>query len=445
VSLQVTNYEGKRFLVSPEQRWLSALYRRLQEREIPVGEAVLADRELRLQVSRGDDESLTLVVAPGGKGRPAWKKAGHFAVSYEGPNEIPVGWEPMLGRFVKTLDRFVPHIPRRLTGFASLAIEDGPPEEVIAKLFPFTTLERSHFEGEELVTVLLRTISACNQSCPFCSAPIHNTPPLELVRVCLEAVAELLPGAAVSITGGEPTLKNSFLDELETALALDGIGQVQVQTNAVSFASRIDPAAIETNPKLGFFVSLHGADDAIYDQCTGTTGQMADGMKGLKRLLEAGHRVRVNTVISRLNLHNLEKIVAHLESLGDGYDLSWEFSTLICPEHFPKAADLLVSYTDVLGVLKPLLADASSRGLDVASLLSSTHASMPVCLGRDTGTNHVVSVLDERETGIEDLSRPYVKAASCRTCSANGYCLGVPALYAERFGLSELQPFQGTS
>jgi pyruvate-formate lyase-activating enzyme len=316
-------------------------------------------------------------------------------------------------------------------------------------LFPFITVERSlvtenlpYSRLGEIVEVLVRATSRCNQACPFCSAPHHDDPDPEILWACLRAVNDLLPGAMLSLTGGEPTLRPAFLQELEAALRL-GFRRIQIQTNALRFADKIDPASIPKDERLAFFVSLHALDPQVYDRCTATRGQLPRALDGTRRILEAGHSVVVNTVICRDNVGHLEEMV---RGFGDAFPGDnrpvLHFSVLICPEYNPEAAGHLVRYSEVLAVLDRAMQAAREAGLEMQPLLSSTHASLPACLldqkSRKTG-RHIYRI-EPHETGYEDFSRPWVKARACRDCRETEHCLGVPRPYAERFGLDELAP-----
>ncbi|MFW5878699.1 MAG: radical SAM protein [Myxococcota bacterium] len=86
-------------------------------------------------------------------------------------------------------------------------------------MYPFVTVEESGGAGGRTLEVLARTTCRCNHSCPFCSAPGFAEPDSRVVRACIKDAAELLPGATFSLTGGEPTLKSTFLEEARAAMA----------------------------------------------------------------------------------------------------------------------------------------------------------------------------------------------------------------------------------
>ena len=430
-------------LVPDEHRWISRWVAAAERLGVPLRRTTMADRALRMVLDR-DSGTWTAVVRPGAD-RPGWRRTGDFMLAYEGLDKLDGPATAALERIARILEKFAPHLPRRFEGFAFVGRREDDPVAALRTMFPFATVERSAQDHGEVIEVLVRTTSACNQRCPFCSGPTHDRPSEDMVRACVEAAGRWVPGCMVSLTGGEPTLKPSFCVELDAALAAPGVAEIQVQTNAVGFASRLDPAEIPASARLTFFVSLHGAAPEIYDECTGTTGQLPDALAGLDRIMAAGHRVIVNTVITSANLSHLPHMARFL---ADRYHAGgrplWHFSALICPDQSPRAEDYLVEYRDLVPAVEAVTEQARGLGLEAQSLLSSTHASVPPCAvpPAHRAAGRSAPEIAAAETGYEDLSRPWVKANRCKTCIEDTRCLGVPAPYARRFGLDGLEPIR---
>ncbi len=423
-------------LVPDAHRWMSQWVAACDRLRLPLRRTTLADGALRMVLNR-DAGTWTAVLRPASD-KHGWRTVDGFTLAYEGLAELDEATESIIERLAQILEKFSTHLPDRFEGFAFVGRREDDPIVAMQTMFPFATVERSQQDHGEVLEVLVRTTSRCNQRCPFCSGPEHDLPGSAMVRACIETAGRWLPGCMVSLTGGEPTLKPSFPEELDAALAAPGVAEVQVQTNAVGFAGRVDPVSIPASDRLTFFVSLHGVDPGIYDECTGTTGQLDDALAGLDRILAAGHRVIVNTVITSANLDHLP---AMADFLADR-NLVWHFSVLICPERSPRAAAYLVEYRDLVPVVETVQAQANSMGLDVQSLLASTHASVPPCAvpSEHRAAGRSAPDLAVTETGYEDLDRPWVKSERCRACREDEHCLGVPAPYAHRFGLGGLEP-----
>ncbi len=443
-------------LVPDAHGWISRWVAACERLGLPLRRTSLGDGVLRMVMDR-DGGTWTALLRPADAQR-GWRIVAGYVLAYEGLPELDAATSAQMERLARILEKFAPHLPDPFEGFAFVGRREADPVAALRTMFPFVTVERSQQDHGEVLEVLVRTTSRCNQRCPFCSGPEHDLPDAAMVRACVEAAGRWLPGCMVSLTGGEPTLKASFLEELDAARTADGISEVQVQTNAVGFARRVDPAAIPPSTRLTFFVSLHAVEPDIYDECTGTTGQLDDALAGLDRILAAGHRVIVNTVITASNLEHLPAIADLLaaRSLAGGPStdrtgaptplppgrLIWHFSVLICPDRSPLARDYLVQYRDLVPAVEAATARATALGLEVQSLLASTHASVPPCVvpAAHRAAGRSAPELGAAETGYEDLDRPWVKSRRCKTCREDARCLGVPAPYARRFGLGGLEP-----
>jgi len=432
--------------VSARHAWLKPLYADMRRKGLAIRDAVLADGALRLSLEPRGASPLTLVIRSRREELPAWGTTERHSLGFEGAADLTRAEEGALSRALDVLTAHEATIPPRLDGFSALIIPSGEPDRDLARLFAFLDVERSRTPTDDIVEVLVRVTSKCNQACPFCSAPQHDRPSSETLLACFSAVSRLLPGATLTLTGGEPTIRPRFLDEVKTARAQPGIGRVNVQTNAVLFADRADPAALEPGSDVSFFVSLHAVDQTIYDACTGSRGQLPAALAGIQRLLGAGHDVTLNTVVTRDNLAHLDALVRALPGLLPVENRpALHFSALMCPERRPQAEELLVRYAELAPAVQRAAALAKELGFRVESLLSSTHASLPACTVPGlNAAERPAPALGTHETGYGDTDTPWVKADTCRDCRETAHCLGVSRPYARRFGLEELVPL-GTS
>lgn len=439
-------------VVPAGSRWVRRFADEIRRAGAPFRRVSLSGGVLRVELALGGGRPFVALARPWREGVHGWRRTGRIVLGYDGADDLRPEALRWLEFIHVLLSRMAGTLPEDLAGFGAVAVREGRPEELLASLFPFVTVERSAPVGGRGgrtrpgggVEVLVRTTSRCNQACPFCSAPEHPEPTAEVLRACFRAVAELLPGALVSLTGGEPTLRAGFLDEVRAALDAAPGGLIQIQTNAVRFAAALDPAALPADPRLKFFVSLHALDEATYDRCTGTRRQLGKAVAGIRRLSAAGHAVTLNTVVCRENVGHIEDLVRGLPRVFAGArPPALHFSVLICPEWNPRAAESLVRYEQVVDVLRRAARSARALGLDLLPLRSSTHASLPACvLPASERARRAAYRMGAHETGYEDPSRPFVKASRCRRCRETPRCLGVPQAYARAFGLDELRPIR---
>jgi len=427
-------------------QWLVALRRSLRRSGVPVQEIVAGSGRLRAVLGADGATELVATVRPRSADARGWASTRRFVLGYEGRRDLTPGGQRWMKALLHAVQRSESHLPAELDESCGCFAEGTSAEARFAALFPFSAVERSQL-GDDLTTeILVRTTSRCNQECPFCSAPPPQPDPSEgSIAACAKAAAQIYPGAVFTLTGGEPTLRRGFLTEVQSALRVTGLGQVQVQTNAVAFASRLEARDLPVDERLMLFVSLHALDEAVYDQCTGTRRQLRPALTGIRNLLGAGHQVIFNCVVSRLNLDHLPDFVRSLpEQVPCDERVELHFSVLICPEHRPGAPPLLVPYTELAPALERAAEDAASAGLRVSPLRSSTHASLPACVLSPDVRDRLPRrpQVQPSETGYEDFTKAWIKASACRTCRERETCLGVPAPYARSLGLAELRPIE---
>jgi len=115
------------------------------------------------------------------------------------------------------------------------------------------------------------------------------------------------------VTGGEPLLRPDFAQIYRHARQAGLL--VTVFTNA----TRVGPAHLELFrefPPHEIEVSLYGATAATYERITGVPGSYALCRRGLDRLLEAGLRVRLKTILMTENRHEFDRIEDFARRLG---------------------------------------------------------------------------------------------------------------------------------
>src|SRR6185436_10708657 len=113
----------------------------------------------------------------------------------------------------------------------------------------------------------------CNQSCHFCFVSTH-LPAADRSRI-ESAIGEAgRAGAAIALSGGEPTLNPHLLDYVRLARRAN-VRSIELQTNAIRLA---DPELVRSLADAGVdvaFVSLHGSCAEVSDRVTASPGTFA--------------------------------------------------------------------------------------------------------------------------------------------------------------------------
>ena len=428
--------------MSNQGQWLLGFIHQARCAGLPLTQAVAAAGVLRLKLALAIDEQgrpLSVTIQP--KISPSvsgFATTPRFIVSYEGCNDLTTKDEETLNALVRLLAQMESSFPSDFS--ESLGVFDAATskEERFIALYPFCRVERAYVDGKPSQEILIRTTPHCNQACPFCSAPpTKNVPEATLLRA-LNAAAKLFPDSDVTLTGGEPTLRPSFVAEVQYALALSNFARVVVQTNATRFARTIAPVNLPAHERLHFFVSLHALTPHTYDRITGTQHQMELACSGISRLLAAGHTLTLNAVICRHNVHELDTYVTTIAKRFASHDrLDLHFSTLLCPEG--KACDdLLIPHQEAIVAMAKASSLAKDLGITMQSLRSSTYASPPVCIVPKELRGPSPRRLAQH---VETLDlHAWVKGPNCHLCQEYDTCLGVTDVYAKSFGLDEFVP-----
>lgn len=373
-------------------------------------------------------------------GPPAYAVVGELALRFRG--QVGPEGQRVLAVLTRLVEGLRGRIPPDLDSPTLIGLGSMPAHRALAFAFPFCTAERSRTPSgdERIEEVLVRLTGRCNQACPFCSAPVpRSEPSLVEVERLLGHVARAAPSATVTLTGGEPTLRDDLPYIVSRTLA--SAATVEVQTNAVRLADPALASSFERSARLRFFVSLHALDESTYDACTGTRGMLPRAVAGIHHLRSQGHEVVLSVVVGALNSETIVKFTEEIShEFGEGAPLALHFSVTLCPEHRPTAADHIVRYSELAPRLEAAFDRAVELGLRPEPLLSSSHAAIPPCFlgSRWRSRRGPMPVLEHQGPEAAGSDEGWQRGERCRDCGFSGICPGIPRSYADRFGLDEL-------
>ena len=157
---------------------------------------------------------------------------------------------------------------------------------------------------------------ACNLNCRHCfmSAPQakHGSPSHEEIIRVADQLAEC--GIfRVGITGGEPLIREDFLDIID-ALKEREIGISVIYTNGWLLDEQLLDELDRRQVHPGFQLSFDGV--GWHDFLRGIPGAEERTLKALKMLQERKHRVSVSMCVHRKNAHTIRESVNLMASLG---------------------------------------------------------------------------------------------------------------------------------
>lgn len=177
------------------------------------------------------------------------------------------------------------------------------------------TIKRSWNENR-LMTVLVELTYACNLDCSFC----YNDVSLKGRRLSLAQHYALLDDLAslsvlhLTLTGGEPLAHPSFFEIGARARALGFV--IRLKSNGHALRGRTaERIAREVAPYL-VEVSLHGASASVHDRQTRVLGSFDRLVDNIRKMLSLGLRVQANSVLTRLNEHEVDAMFSLADELG---------------------------------------------------------------------------------------------------------------------------------
>ncbi len=165
----------------------------------------------------------------------------------------------------------------------------------------------------------------CNLKCRHCymSAPDYKYKDMSTVE-CLRVIEQMdLAGVpSVSITGGEPFLRDDIWTILET-FSQKGIAVSHIYTNGMLLTEQIAEHLLEMGLHPSFVISFDGVDG--HDWLRGKKGAGEKAANAIRMLKKHGFLVMVETAVYDGNIDCLTNTYEFLKSLGVDY---WKTSLI---------------------------------------------------------------------------------------------------------------------
>jgi molybdenum cofactor biosynthesis enzyme MoaA len=284
---------------------------------------------------------------------------------------------------------------------------------------------------------IVRVNFHCNQACDFCFVS-RELPPIEHEIIEREIREAAEAKAVLDLSGGEPTLNARLPEYIRLARSL-GVRELDLQTNAIKMS---DPSYARELVDAGLqqaFVSLHGVTAATSDRVTAAPGTFGKTISGIKNLLAAGAKIRVNFVLCGYNVEDLAKLPDFIRTeLGDA-DIVANFSFVAAStDNVPRDTKLIPRFRDVAWALERAHTRAVERGLPWTGFDSK--CGVPACyLPRAIREEHFTHDLPAEELA---RAKGFTKSAACADCELDKRCYGIRSTYAAMYGVEELRPIQ---
>lgn len=283
----------------------------------------------------------------------------------------------------------------------------------------------------------------CNLWCDYCTiGPELRGRALSTAT----ALASLRQGRAqgldaLSITGGEPTIRPDLLAIVRAGRAL-GFADIKVQSNGLMYAHGDNLARLLAAGATRLHVSVHTHRADRYEDLVRRTGTYAAMVGGLERAVASGALLVVDLIIKRDTMADLPAAIEWLAGHGVRAVDLWYVSLT------DANADNVASLPRMTEAL-PFITEALARGRARAMTLRSLH--VPRCLlgqdhphAWDPGADQVVVVTPEATFALKDSRLAgRVKVPACGGCPFEQVCPGVRPDYLAAFGDGEIAATRG--
>ena len=188
----------------------------------------------------------------------------------------------------------------------------------------------------------------CDLDCIFCSARLNEGKKNDLNTNNIYYILKELSFKGIKslfITGGDPFNRDDIVEIIGYAINL-GIN-VTLSTNGIrithDIARKLYDAGLEE-----IQVSIHGTEK-IHDKIVKVNGAYDMAIKGLKALCDAGLRVTVASVLTKLNINNIPNLVYNISEIGAHY-----FRVQRLMPHSSYLLSQVVSSEDMMALTKKL-------------------------------------------------------------------------------------------
>ncbi|MFO7835327.1 MAG: radical SAM protein [Candidatus Thorarchaeota archaeon] len=336
-----------------------------------------------------------------------------------------------------------------------------------AKIVPF-----GHGKTKYPVLSEIAVTYRCNNKCKFCYAysPYRKSGEMttEEIRRVIDIIVDDAKVPSLSFTGGEPTLRPDIFELIrharEKGLRVNLITNGRICSNK-EYVDRLVEAGLHSAQ-----VSIEGSNADVHDSIVGVPGAFDETVQGIRNLRATDIYTHCNTTICRLNVDDLENLVAfHAEELELTY---FSMNMVIYTGSAAKLRDeLQISFSEIGCIVEGVQKRAKRKGVEFV-----WYAPTPVCLfnpiAHGLGAKHCAccdGLLSVDAEGnllpCSSFSEPvgnllhdgfekvwYSRAAKfwrekefapegCKACEYFEYCYGACPLYFDVMGFEEIKPF----
>lgn len=310
---------------------------------------------------------------------------------------------------------------------------------------------------------LLRLGYTCNNNCVYCSISqgrLEQALCGKRVDLSFSDVEDAFRDmesrgvARVTLTGGEPTIREDFFDILRLAKSMDF--NIELETNGRMFSQRhFSKRFMEIFPEADLEISLPGITDEVHDCNTHVKGSFRQTISGIHNLIEFGAKeAHTIFVITKCNAFQISQVPYFLHELSD--TISWKVGYTL-PMVVGNARVNFYDIVPDIDLVKGSLASAISYSLNLG--MKPDTFNIPLCWipGFENYATEMSYLSDKGSFGYglsqesplrrecwHDLRlKSKAKLKSCTGCKYFCICEGVWKDYIRYYGRRAVIPIPG--
>ena len=268
----------------------------------------------------------------------------------------------------------------------------------------------------------------CNNCCIMCTSIVpadpRNQPTTE--RLMREIDALFKNQDALTITGGEPTIRQDFFTILRYINKKHPLKKIHLITNARMCVYDPFIKDLKNIKNLRISTELHASSAELHDAITLTQGSFRQAYQGIKNLLEAGLAVEFRIVVSRINYQDVPALAALVTKEFPSVEEVVIFPIDIVGNAFRNKEKLIVTFAEFIPFVESAVDAITKRSFKVRLY------HIPYCV-----------IHEEYHPLIEGLTVPERRvtfAEVCTGCRFEKTCPRVWKSYAKFVGMGEFGP-----
>jgi len=290
-------------------------------------------------------------------------------------------------------------------------------------------LKMSYPRIDLLSYVVIPVWYECNNECLICMlAPVKGKLPSVSFEMFRKLIMQIINDGRyrnLILSGAEVTTFEPLLKYVQFAASLGWFKKIQIQTNGRRLSDRDYLKSLVHAGVNEFFVSIQGQEE-VHDLISRRPGSYRETLEGIHNLESLRVNFITNTVLTRLNYHQVADLMAQMcESAARELHV-WNFF----PMQKADTGDLIVSIKDLLALFSEILPFARASGKPLVL------KAFPECLAIEEP-----GVLDGRfpMTLIPDVFWKELRESGFGTCVYRNECKvkgcwGLSSAYIRKYG-----------